>query len=200
MAINKQITLGRKPEEVGVKDAIHVAIVSCRAGEYLTSSEKVTLNEHREAVAPQGGAKHIGIVDPFLKGSLAKGDTFWMVMIPKQDQVVRHVWEHALDFSAPERAIQECEYLAPYAKQLGITYSELMHAADVLVNDGETPKYEGTITETDTLESVLDDMYDFWSEWSDETGYEFENIGSMCCPERDFPSSFELFDYSHLDE
>ena len=117
MAINPQITLGRKPEEVGVKDAIHIAIVSCRAGEYLTSSEKVTLNEHREAVAPQDGAKHIGIVDPFLKGSLAKGDIFWMVMIPKQDQVVRHVWEHKLDFSAPERAVQECEYLAPYAKE-----------------------------------------------------------------------------------
>jgi hypothetical protein len=197
MAINPQITLGRKPEEVGVKDAIHIAIVSCRAGEYLTSSEKVTLNEHREAVAPQDGAKHIGIVDPFLKGSLAKGDIFWMVMIPKQDQVVRHVWEHKLDFSAPERAVQECEYLAPYAKELGVTYSELMHAADMLVNGGETPKYTGSLTD-EKLESVLDDMYNFWSEWADETGNEFENIGSMCCPEHDYPSSFELFDYSHL--
>ena len=45
--INKKNFLAHAPEELGVKDAVHVAIVSLRAGECLERAEEITLDENR---------------------------------------------------------------------------------------------------------------------------------------------------------
>jgi len=188
--INKTITLGRNPTEVGVKDAIHVAIVSVRAGESLHPGRRVTLNEHREAV---NDAKGIGVADPFLKSRIKKGDNLWILMDASQIANVQHTWDHELDFSPPERVVAEGKQLARYADMLGVTYTQLTDAAYKLIDEGVSSEYEGTLSQEE-LENALDDMWDFWYDWEEETGHEFENEGTACCPEPMTPDG-DLFTY-----
>jgi len=198
MAINKQPSLGRLAQEGGIKDAVHVAIVSCRAGCFLSPGDRVKLNEHREAVNANR-KESLGVVDPFLKEDVDKGSFFWLVMNPNATQAVKHVWDHEVDFTPPDRDVQENKWIKEFADDLGVSYQLLMDAARELVDNDKSTKYEGTATK-EKIEEVLDDFYEFWYEWSEETGYEFENFGSACCPEPEYPDSYDLFDYSHLEE
>lgn len=194
--INNKTTLGRNPLEAGVKDAVHVAIVSCRAGQALDPGDKVKLNEHREAVLSD---KNIGVVDPFMNGRVSNGELFWLVMLPSQVQSVRHEWDHKLSFEPPDREVQKNQWIQIHADRLGLTYEQLMDAANRLYNYEISTRYEGTITSQEDFEYKLDDLYDFWGEWAEEMGIEFENEGTACCPEYTYPDSWSLFDYSHLE-
>ena len=189
--INKTITFGRHPEQAGVKDAVHVAIVSVRAGQYLEPGTRVSLNEHREAV---GDSKGFGLVDPFLKKSVQTGDTCWVMMDAKETGTVRHIWDHEQDFTAPERETKQNEYLLGHAKRLGVSYKQLMDAVEQLVYNQKTTVYAGTLTEEE-LEEKIEHIDDFWYDWKDETGYEFDNMGSECCPEYEYPETSDLFRY-----
>lgn len=183
--INKKNLLGKEPDELGDKDAIHVAIVAVRAGSLIKPGQRCGLNEHREAVPHEKGP---GVADPFLKANITKGQRFWLLL--NQDAVpnVRHVWEHPkVDFSPPTREVQLNESLKECAKKLGVTYQQLMDAcASVVASDymGTPAPYPGTLS-SEELEEALDDCYvgDIWYEWSEETGHEFEDQGSACCPE-----------------
>lgn len=189
--INKKNLLGKRPHELGDKDAIHVAIVAVRAGSLIVPGQRCGMNEHREAVPDDKGP---GVADPFLKGNVTRGQPFWLLL--DQDSVpnVRHEWEHpSVDFSPPAREVKLNRTLEECAESLGVTYEQLMAAASRLVDDDEQTKYPGTLSEVglqDALESL--DTYDLWSEWADETGHKFENHGSECCPEYAYPER-ELF-------
>ena len=194
--INKKKTLGKTPLILGEKDAIHVAIVSVRAAKHIELGSWCKLNEHREAVSCNR-KEGIGIADPFLNKGINTGDNFWLMMDGSQVETVSHTWDHKVDFSAPDREIKLNKYLEDYAKQFGLTYQQLMKALDQLVeNENSSVMYEGTLNE-ENLDEALDsaDSCDMWYEWCNETGYEFENIGTGCCPEYEYPSLYNMFEY-----
>lgn len=76
--------------------------------------------------------------------------------------------------------------------ELKVTYQQLMDACTSLVYENKALPYPGTLTEEeyDDLEGDID-YYDIYTSWADETGHEFKNNGSACCPEYDYPR--ELF-------
>ena len=53
-----------------------------------------------------------------------------------------------------------------------------------MVGATQTVPYPGKKS-AEEVEDV--ECYDVWSEWADETGHEFENDGSDCCPEYAYP-------------
>lgn len=184
--INKKNVLGKAPQSLGDKDAIHVAIVAVRAGGLIKPGQKCNLNEHREAVASDKG---VGVADPFRKGNITTGQTFWLLL--NQDAVpnVRHVWEHpSVDFSPPTREVERNSTIEDAAKHWGVTYEQIMEACAFVVASDDSAVYPGDKTE-DELEELAESFcrYDLWSEWSDETGHEFENYGTACCPEYAYP-------------
>ena len=74
------------------RDALHVAVLPCIAGDQLEAGEPVTiLNNH--AYSDEHG-EAIGIVDPFLKNPLFRGDHFFVLMNPGEVQNLRHEWNH----------------------------------------------------------------------------------------------------------
>jgi hypothetical protein len=86
-------TLGTIITETGLRDAVHVAIFSVEAGEYLHPgdhvgllSDGVTACRKREPI--------IGIVDPFLPDSLEPGECFWLYLYPRTVTGLQHVWQH----------------------------------------------------------------------------------------------------------
>jgi len=84
-------TLGMIITENEKRDAIHLAVDNAVAGEKLAPGEDV-------GFLPDGtfGScdNPIGIVDPFLKKPVKKGERFWIVIYPRKITSLRHVWEH----------------------------------------------------------------------------------------------------------
>ena len=186
--INKKNMLGKTPEELGIKDAIHTAIVSVRAGALIEPGQRLKMNEFNEAI-PSNFKEGVGVADPFRRSNITRGQSFWLLL--DQDAVpnVHHVWEHPnVDFSPPKRETQLNRVLAEFAELFGITYEQLLNACTKFVETEESLLYTGNKSEEELNEAQdSTDNYDLWDEWANEVGYEFENMGSNCCPEYQYP-------------
>lgn len=184
--INKKNVLGKQPLDLGTKDAIHVAIVAVRAGAAINPGERCGLNGYNEAVPDANGP---GVADPFLKRTVTTGQAFWLLL--DQDEVpnVRHEWDHpTVKFAPPTREVQLNRVIKYTADALGVTYQQVMDAAAHAVTNGKPTAYPGTKTR-DEYDEAMDqvEIYDFWSEWAEESGHVFENHGTSCCPEYAYP-------------
>lgn len=152
------------------------------------------MNEFNEAVSDSNG---FAAVDPFRKSDVTRGDVFWGLLDQREVPNVRHEWDHPeINEFIPARETQKNRYLDKCAEKLKMPYADLMSAISMMVND-ETPKYTESLTKAE-LDKLLSDYeiedYEVFSEWAGETGHEFENEGSACCPEYDYPDfrfSFE---------
>lgn len=78
------------PENYGKRDAVHVAVAAVEAGENLKPGNHVGLSADGKAVIKAG----IGIVDPFLKVNVKKGDKFWLYLYPGSITSLEHKWSH----------------------------------------------------------------------------------------------------------
>lgn len=91
-------TLGTIIDHTQKRDAIHLAVIPVVAGQNLLSGQHILLIDDakhgRVAVIGLEGETTLGIVDPFLMEPVAKGETFWLVIYPRQITSLRHVWEH----------------------------------------------------------------------------------------------------------
>ena len=83
-------TLGMVIDDLQKRDAIHLAVEPVVAARKLHPGQDVGLVNGMADISD----KPIGIVDPFLKGPVAKGDRFWLVVYPRQITSLRHVWTH----------------------------------------------------------------------------------------------------------
>ncbi len=63
----------------GVRDAIHVAVISVVADTYLKPGEHYN---------------NVGIVDPYLEHMVAIGERFWLFLYPNTVTTLRHQWTH----------------------------------------------------------------------------------------------------------
>lgn len=90
-------TLGSIIDDKQARDAIHLAVEPVVAAETLVPGDDVGFVD--------GGvgrcASPVGIVDPFLKMPVKKGERFWLVVYPRQITSLRHVWTHP-EFPASE--------------------------------------------------------------------------------------------------
>jgi hypothetical protein len=84
--------LGELIEGEPNRDAIHIAVAPVVAGERLDPGEHVCLTPSGVAVLAQG--KSIGVVDPFLRAFVGKGDRFWLFLTPGSVTGLRHEWDH----------------------------------------------------------------------------------------------------------
>jgi hypothetical protein len=80
------------------RDAIHLAVEPVIAAQDLNPGDNIGFVGNGSAVGYC--AKPLGIVDPFIKGVVKKGQRFWLVVYPRQITSLRHVWSHP---SFPEK-------------------------------------------------------------------------------------------------
>jgi hypothetical protein len=154
------------------------------------------MNKDKEAIPAANG---VGIADPFAKSIIARGQWFWLLL--NQDAVpnVRHVWDHpSVDFSPPTKEAEKNKQISFWAKELGVTYDDLMGSCNSVVKTGQPIMYPGEKTKEE-IKGILEDFdrYDLFMCWAEETGHEFENYGSECCPEYVIPDKLYFVDDSH---
>jgi len=72
------------------RDAIHIAVYPAVAGEQLGPGQHVGLED--------GGAvlcdNTIGVVDPYLRTYVRRGERFWLFLYPYTITSLRHDWDH----------------------------------------------------------------------------------------------------------
>lgn len=149
-------TLGTLPiPDNSGRDAIHLAVEPVIASERLLAGQDVYILP--DGRAAKGKDNAVGIVDPFLKQSVKKGEKFWLVVYPRQITSLRHVWSHpafkeelvAAVFTEEQREMAELvakrlqgitpsqQWITEYAKIVGVTYDDLMDHAKDYVAHGE---------------------------------------------------------------
>lgn len=161
-------TLGTIIDDTQRRDAIHLAVDPRVAAEKLYPGQDVGLLP--DGRASTHAAKKLGIVDPFLDRAVYPGETFWLVVYPRQIKSLRHVWTHP-DFP-DEPGVSSVEtsserWLRDFAVTADLTYEELMAAARDHVQTGEYlcdgGKWEGFYTPEE-----------FWDHFENVTGEHVE--------------------------
>ena len=117
--------IGTILDETAKKDALHVAVAPLVASRNLIPGERIGVE--KDGVTAVRSSFPVGIVDPFLKDPVIKGERFYMFLYPNTVTSLRHDWEHPA-FSAARPSASE-ERLRNFADTLPISYKALMDGA-----------------------------------------------------------------------
>ncbi len=121
------------------RDAIHIAVAPVVAGDALDAGMPIGFGADSETAFFAGklGAKYkaIGIVDPFLRRPVNKGDKFWMFLYPNTVIGMRHEWQHPAFKDGDIQTAKDPEgesrrVLENIAAELDVTYTALMRDAE----------------------------------------------------------------------
>lgn len=89
------VWLGQTPPTTADRDATHVAVVPVEAVTEMEPGSHCTVLPNGKAAL---GGETIGIVDPFLRHKVKKGERFYLCLYPRSVTGLRHVYSHpALD-------------------------------------------------------------------------------------------------------
>ena len=135
-----EVKLGQLASESDQRDAIHVAIAPVVAGEALRPGQPIGFADgysgsDRETVC--GGSTQVGIVDPFLKANVFKGQRFYMLLFPGTITSLRHEWSHpAFANTLPSEGISDRAFserwLREYAAKMNCYDEPAVAFADLL--------------------------------------------------------------------
>jgi hypothetical protein len=128
-----------KPEP---RDAIHIAVVAvvCDASSLSPGDDVHVMLHDGEYVAvhPIPEQPAVGIVDPFLKCRVMKGDRFWLFVYPNTITTLRHQWTHpafapetpsAPDLTTAQQREAAQKYLCAFASEWSMDYQEMIDGA-----------------------------------------------------------------------
>lgn len=159
----KPIDLTTAPTADGIRDCIHVAVVSCRVGpdSELQAGTPVRI-ENGVTVKSSYGYSH-GIVSPWHIQTYHPGDLVWVVLTPGSITDLRHVWLHP---EIPELAVTKGQnklreiYECQFANQgsYGEFLNELIEHAQHGSCNGHNNQFYGDITP------------ELWEAFTDATG------------------------------
>lgn len=128
------IGIGKLIEQGRERDSIHVAVAPVVAGEKLAPGDHVGFIG--EGIVGEC-EKPIGIVDPFLKGIVRKDQRFYLFLYPGSISSLRHDWTHPAFPGVSHHEGAAKDWLTSYARRVGLTYDELIAAAEKWVRDAE---------------------------------------------------------------
>jgi len=163
--------LGQLVQGVAGRDAVHVAIVPIEAAVDLEPGWHVGIRDGKATTLKP----HIGIVDPFLRGHVTRGERFWLCLYPGTITSLRHEWTHPA-FAEEDRPpictkaelLESERWLAEFSSNYCISLDQMIQAAKLSITgqqfalcfgdeDGQQRmEYDGAKWELfDHLENVL---------------------------------------------
>lgn len=104
------VPLGTLATVTGVKDASHVATLTVKAACNLKRAQDIGLTPDGMATDQE---PHFGIVDPYLKKGVKRGEVFHLCLYPGTVTSLRHEWAHT-EIDSKEESVK---WLMEYAKQ-----------------------------------------------------------------------------------
>lgn len=173
--MSNKILLGQLASEE-TRDAIHIAIVAVKATEELNPGDHVGLvsGEATKFLTEE----HLGIVDPYLKAPVKRGELFYLLLYPNTVTDMKHVWSHPAfkEQSIVNKNKASLLWIENYANTLGLKYEELMDGADKFIADDEHMYKSGEDDSPGSygfFESISTDP-EFWTHYEIVTGIEVD--------------------------
>lgn len=160
-------TLGMIHKHQEHRDAIHLGVEPVEAGQILAPGQDIYLENGIATATAVRGKKPVGIVDPFLKKNVKKGQRFWLVVYPRQITSLRHVWEHPDFPNSQETAVPEHQPTEEELHQAGLLLGDrkavalqwIRDYADELSSDDDEEYYGGgTITADELIETAMSNL------------------------------------------
>lgn len=161
------LKIGHLIETEQVRDAIHVAVVPVTAAQQLLPGQHVSLISP-ESMEVGYCQPTLGVVDPFLKGPVQKGERFWLFLYPGSITSLRHEWTHPVFDGGPEnpsvpphdaKKDLSREWIERFAASIPLDYNVLMEGAADYRKSGEYLCF-GSLLEG---ESIPDEFWDHYS-------------------------------------
>lgn len=131
------------PDDAGGRDAVHVAVIAVVAREKLLPGQDVgAFDEEGGQYVADPKAKHVGIVDPFLKGIVFPEQRFWLYLYPRTITGLNHQWSHP-DFPSvppPSQPLTSEQWLRKFCEGADCPgYDDVMK----LIRDGDYSSEDG---------------------------------------------------------
>lgn len=165
--MSDKVQVGKLITDDAFRDAVHVAIAPVVAVEPMNPGQAIGFVTDGDTEHVGVVARTVGIVDPYLKQQIKKGDRFYMWLFPNTVTSLRHQWTHpafpmaeAVNVQAKAEAVA---WISHFADNNGLSYDELIEAAERWV------QYEDYLCEGGRYEGcyVPDE---FWNHYEHATG------------------------------
>jgi len=146
------------------RDAIHIAVAPVKASMHLLPGDHIGFVADDSELVGRNATNLLGIVDPFIKVGIKKGQRFFMYLYPNTITSLHHVWEHpAFSQARFPNPFYSKMWMHNYAKQYGFTGERMVRAATDYLDHGNRFSDGGTFEG----ESVPDE---FWTHYERITG------------------------------
>jgi hypothetical protein len=121
------------------RDAIHIAIAPVTAACDLNPGQDIGFIAHGNIdLVGINPTKSIGIVSPFLKKPVKRGQKFFMLLYPNTITSLRHDWTHPDFVQGTDSAkVSSQLWVNKYAQELSVDLEELMDAAERHIKHGD---------------------------------------------------------------
>jgi len=139
------------------RDAIHLAVEPVEAAIDLYPGQDVGLVDGKAGVTDDP----VGIVDPFLRNKVLKGERFWLVVYPRQIASLRHVWTHP-KFPDPDQPAlaavlepprESQRFIREAAREIGVDSADLLERLKDYLDDRDSGESENGICFGDEIDS-----------------------------------------------
>lgn len=131
--MSENLKLGQIITNDQARDAIHIAVAPMQAAEKLSPGQHVAVIG-TEAWASAGTP--VGVVDPYLKADVKKGQRFWLFLYPGSISSLRHEWTHPA-FVADAGKTESEMWLRAFADRLFSYDPDYGSRFDVLIANAE---------------------------------------------------------------
>ena len=130
----QNVTLGKLASPHKRRDAIHIAVYPAQAQQNLAPGAEVILDSNMQHCAWYAGygENPIGIVDPFLKEHVQKGEWFYILLNPDSITSLHHDWTHPdiLDSGVVESVVSYGDPFSPWRTEEALAMIECLAEGD----------------------------------------------------------------------
>jgi len=163
--------LGKLLDSSAERDAVHIAVAPVTAKQNLVPGQHVGMVGNGVAAA---SGEPIGIVDPFLKEGVERGQRFWLFLYLGSITSLRHAWMHPAFAQEsrtylPAGSSESERWLREYADAIGLHYDDLMEGADEWVHSKARGQWGEYLVRDGLLEGVSTHP-DFWKHYQEVRG------------------------------
>ena len=165
--------LGHEARGKEPRDAIHMAVIVCKTGQWLQPGVKVVVKDGVARAATKD-EKSVGVTDPFMDNGVPAGKFVWVMLNPGSITSLRHEWTHpAFPVEAAEpdpkssAAVKRAAFaeLNKIAKKVGKSGTWLFDRCETYAAEGYANV--GYDAATETLNRYRDEI---WGAWERITG------------------------------
>lgn len=170
-----EIDLTTKPDKFGIRDAIHVAVVSLKAAGSMYAGDPVIWHEKGKSVkVVDSRLAPIGIVSAFMKNGVNEGDLVWIMLYPNTVTGMTHHWSHPdFDSVKNEMSLEQANLIIEnMADELGtFIYGDDESRSETLIHHANRYcQHQSGCWSEDEYQASPESWENFWKAYSVVTG------------------------------